>query len=221
MHRIDGPAAAPGGFFTEGDPGVGTLATVVTDDFMNTVQEELVAVAVSAGAVLNKPNNAQVLSAIRALIGQAVSAHRGDVVASLALAVPAGAIFTFPFTLVPAGFLRCYGEHVSRTTYPDLFAAIGSTYGAGNGFSTFGLPDLRGEFIRGFDGDRGVDPFRRIGSFQGDEFRSHTHDTNISSTGGGAFAEATGDGFNNIVTGATGGTETRPRNIALLFCIKT
>lgn len=206
MHRIDGPAAAPGGFFTEGDPGTGTPATVVTDDFMNAVQEELVAVAVSAGDPLDKPTNDQVIKAIRKLI---------------AAAIPAGAVQPFAMSAPPTGWLKCNGAAVSRTAYPVLFAAIGVTFGAGNGSTTFNLPDLRGEFVRGWDDSRGVDTGRTFGSHQADEFKSHTHNTNIANTGGGAFAEASGAGSNNIITQATGGVETRPRNYALLYCIKT
>jgi microcystin-dependent protein len=69
-----------------------------------------------------------------------------------------GAVVPFAFGSAPRfGYLFCNGAAVSRTTYARLFNAIGTTYGVGDGFSTFNLPDLRGEFIRGFDGGRGVD----------------------------------------------------------------
>ncbi|WP_228368206.1 phage tail-collar fiber domain-containing protein, partial [Klebsiella pneumoniae] len=63
---------------------------------------------------------------------------------------PAGAVVHFARTTAPAGWLKANGTAVSRTAYAALFAAIGTTYGAGDGFNTFNLPDLRGEFIRGF-----------------------------------------------------------------------
>ena len=66
----------------------------------------------------------------------------------------------------PAGWLICDGSAVSRTTYADLFASIGTTYGAGNNTTTFNLPDLRGEFIRGSDNGRGLDVGRAHGSVQ-------------------------------------------------------
>ena len=72
MHRIDGPAAAPGGLFTEGDPNVGTAATVMTDDWANAVQAEIVAVIAAAGIGLSKPSNVQLLAALGVLIYRAV-----------------------------------------------------------------------------------------------------------------------------------------------------
>ncbi|MFJ3074479.1 phage tail protein [Pseudomonas sp. NPDC087029] len=67
---------------------------------------------------------------------------------------------------VPVGWLKADGSLVSRTEYTALFTAIGTTYGEGDGLSTFKLPDLRGEFIRGHDGGRGVDEGRVFGSGQ-------------------------------------------------------
>lgn len=66
----------------------------------------------------------------------------------------------------PSHSLYCDGSAVSRTTYADLFAKIGTTYGAGDGSTTFNVPDLRGEFIRGWDDGRGADPSRVFGSTQ-------------------------------------------------------
>ena len=74
----------------------------------------------------------------------------------------------------PSHSLYCDGSAVSRTTYADLFAKIGTTYGAGDGSTTFNVPDLRGEFIRGWDDGRGVDTGRTLGSSQGDAIRSIT-----------------------------------------------
>lgn len=164
--------------------------------------------------------------------------------------VPAGAIMPFAQASVPNGWLKANGQLVSRTTYADLFSAIGTTYGTGDGSTTFTLPDLRGEFIRGFDDGRGVDASRVLGSSQGDLLKKHKHnssnsdcqsygsingvttgnynvwcDTNGIAWGGGA-APLTGDGTHGIETGIAGtsigvvGAETRPRNISLLYCIK-
>jgi microcystin-dependent protein len=66
----------------------------------------------------------------------------------------------------PAGWLKANGVAISRTTYAALFGALGTLYGAGDGSTTFNLPDLRGEFIRGFDDGRGVDPARSLGTKQ-------------------------------------------------------
>ena len=60
--------------------------------------------------------------------------------------VPAGCVFYIAASAAPTGFLKCNGANVSRSTYSNLFAALGTTYGNGDGSSTFGLPDLRGSF---------------------------------------------------------------------------
>lgn len=87
---------------------------------------------------------------------------------------PAGTVVAFAGTTAPVGYLFCYGQEVSRTTYAKLFAAIGTTYGSTSG-TTFKVPDLRGEFIRGFDAGRGVDSGRGLGSFQSDTIQIHNH----------------------------------------------
>jgi microcystin-dependent protein len=136
-----------------------------------------------------------------------------------------GEICMFAVNSAPTGFLKANGASLSTTTYAALFAVIGYTYGGAG--ASFTLPDLRGEFIRGFDDARGVDAGRTIGSAQAEAFKSHAHtQTSTSSTGGGyvtqklalgAIGSETGD---NNPTQAAGGAETRPRNIALLACIK-
>lgn len=65
--------------------------------------------------------------------------------------VPTASVQAFAGSTAPAGWLLCAGQAVSRSTYADLFAAIGTTYGAGDGSTTFGLPDLRGRVIAGVD----------------------------------------------------------------------
>ena len=136
--------------------------------------------------------------------------------------VPTGAIAYFAHTTVPFGWLKANGAAVSRTVYANLFALIGTTYGAGDGRTTFNLPDLRGEFIRSWDDGRTVDNGRVLGSWQADEFRSHSHgigisrmsDTDRGSNPSTVSVDTVGQ------TDPAGGIETRPRNIALLACIK-
>lgn len=70
---------------------------------------------------------------------------------------PVGTIIAKGSTKTPNGFLYCNGQAVSRTVYARLFADLGTTFGTGDGSTTFNLPDLRGEFLRGFDDGRGVD----------------------------------------------------------------
>lgn len=75
----------------------------------------------------------------------------------------------------PADVLECNGAAISRTTYATLFAKIGTVFGAGDGTTTFNLPDLRGVDIRGYDHGRGLDTGRVFGSYQADAYASHTH----------------------------------------------
>ena len=86
--------------------------------------------------------------------------------------LPVGTIITSARATAPDGFLMCNGAAISRTAYADLFSAIGTAYGAGDGSSSFNIPDLRGEFIRGADNGRGVDGGRALGSAQGDAIRN-------------------------------------------------
>lgn len=143
-----------------------------------------------------------------------------------------GSVSAFAMESLPTGWLACDGAAVSRTAYPDLFAALGTTFGAGDGSTTFNLPDLRGEFIRGFDDGRGVDAGRVFGAWQDGEIQSHVHDTAdttqgpiVNSIGEGPTASGPNPSLptatqNTIFTSATGGDETRPRNVALVFAIK-
>lgn len=80
--------------------------------------------------------------------------------------VPTGTVIMFSTSALPAGYLKCDGSAVSRTVYAKLFAVLGTLYGAGNGSTTFHLPDLRGEFPRFWDDARGIDPSRACGSWQ-------------------------------------------------------
>lgn len=155
--------------------------------------------------------------------------------------VPAGAVMVFAMNSAPSGWLACNGAQVSRTEYAALFAAIGTTYGAGNGVNTFNLPDLRGEFVRGVDNGRGVDSGRGFASFQGDAIRNITGffnkirvKLNNDFSAGGAIAGSLGEvsGDANLGSAQTANldfnasrvvptaNENRPRNVAMLYCIK-
>lgn len=139
--------------------------------------------------------------------------------------IPAGAVMPFAMNSAPSGWLAADGAAVSRTTYAALFAAIGTAHGSGDGSTTFNLPDLRGIFVRG-SGSQTISGTTYSGTFaakQQDELKAHTH-TYLNTSGG-----AGSGGVNPLVqlvasvttnTGSTGGTETRPANIALLYCIK-
>ena len=122
---------------------------------------------------------------------------------------------------LPDYLIDANGQNISRTAYPELFAKWGTRYGAGNGSTTFGVPDWRGEFPRFWDNGRGVDVGRALGSAQSDEFKSHTHGGVPQRAGdsdrGGAVSWFSIDGIGQ--TEAAGGSETRPRNIAVRACI--
>lgn len=169
--------------------------------------------------------------------------------------LPSGAIAHFAMSTPPVGWLKADGSTVSRTTYAALFAAIGTLYGAGNGTTTFTLPDLRGEFIRGWDDGRGVDTGRLFASSQDDAIRNITGESGpyygpSANYMNGSYVPAPdlSAGALSIppfgstpaswgTLGATPGqsykvkmdaslvvptaSENRPRNIALLVCIKT
>lgn len=114
-----------------------------------------------------------------------------------AFSMPAGMLFPYAGASAPTGYLLCHGQAVSRTTYADLFTAIGTTYGTGDGSSTFNLPDLRGRVIAGQD-DMGGSSANRLtnqtGGLDGDtlgatggsethalteaQLASHTHSVN-------------------------------------------
>lgn len=139
---------------------------------------------------------------------------------------PVGVVEAFAGGTPPEGWLECDGSACSRTTYVDLFTCIGTTYGAGDGSTTFNLPDLRGEFIRGWANARAVDPGRVLGSHQDESIRDHNHE--IPTVGGGVsggvgnLIGSTMPTFWNVsMQKGSGGTETRPRNTALMYIIKT
>ena len=131
-----------------------------------------------------------------------------------------GMVAPFGASSAPFGWLACNGLAHSRTTYAKLFAVIGETFGAGDGSTTFNMPELRGEFVRGLDDGRGVDSGRALGTAQADMFKAHTHTYNDNVLAGNAGAQGDYPSNSSNATGSTGGTETRPRNVALLYCIK-
>tara|TARA_R100001443_G_scaffold39082_2_gene52534 strand:- start:3568 stop:4539 length:972 start_codon:yes stop_codon:yes gene_type:complete len=114
----------------------------------------------------------------------------------IANGVPAGSVFTFATTTVPSGYLECNGAAVSRSTYASLFSSISTTWGAGDGSSTFNLPDLRGQFVRGWDNSAGVDSGRSFASSQSDQNKTHDH-SSAAHTHAYAFAQGSGGGVGN------------------------
>ena len=167
-------------------------------------------------------------------------ADQGNVIANVPQGIPPGTISAYGGPTIPSGWLYCNGAAVSRATYAALFAAIGATWGGGDGSSTFNVPNLVGQFIRGAGGNAAG-----LGGYQGDMFASHSHAAASSDSGHthgikntGPNANGGGDGwllnpqsrntptdvgFANITTtiSATGGNETRPANFGVYYMIKT
>jgi microcystin-dependent protein len=167
-------------------------------------------------------------------------------VATNAVGSPTGSVMPFAgdASKVPEGWLLCNGNAVSRSEYAALYEVIGTAYGFGNNSTTFNLPDMRGMFLRGVSGDsekdadaetrlplkEGGNSGNQVGSYQSDEFESHKHGLSAfitlavgsSSAAPGAFQPAdnfTSDTRPNAMS-ATGGNETRPKNIYVNYIIK-
>lgn len=151
-------------------------------------------------------------------VGGNLSSHITNQISSIGLL---GQVAYFAYSAAPTGWLKANGAEVSRTAYAALFAIIGTKFGVGDGATTFNLPDLRGEFVRGWDDARGVDASRVFGSNQAQDIQPHTHAIYMSGTNTSYGSQGTGSGTGKYIqTGSTGTTETRPRNVALLACIK-
>ena len=169
--------------------------------------------------------------------------YNGSAWGEIANGVPAGSVFSFATSTVPSGYLECNGAAVSRSTYASLFSSISTTWGVGDGSSTFNLPDLRGQFVRGWDNSAGVDSGRSFASSQSDQNKAHNHSVNDSGHNhtignwGGNFGGGSGAlTFRNDVSGTNGsiiqnsttgisiqndgGTEVRVKNYALMYVIK-
>lgn len=132
----------------------------------------------------------------------------------------------FAFTAIPSGWLECDGSEVSRTEYAALFAKIGTTNGAGDGSTTFNLPETRGEYVRGFDNGRGVDSGRVLGTWQDGEAARIASVQALGSQrfAAGNYLAANSVGDSNYHPGPPGvhtaGTNT-VRNTVFVFAIST
>lgn len=179
-----------------------------------------------------------VMSAAQVTLSQ-LSAQVQAALAAAALASPTGSMAPYGGASAPGGWLLCDGSAVSRTTYSALYAIIANAYGAGDGTTTFNLPDLRGRFIRGVDGSAGRDPDassrtasntggntgNAIGSVQSYAITDHQHSVGIgtgsnlgvpASFAGSPTSFYTGGAINTQVS-----TETRPINIYCNYIVKT
>lgn len=156
-------------------------------------------------------------------------------------ALPVGSTIYTPGTVPPTGFLAANGALLSRTAYSALysfaitsgniadettwFATRSGSFSWGDLATTFRLPDLRGEFLRGLDDSRGLDAGRIEGSVQLHAIGAHAHTFSQAINLSGRTPSSSYNTFSFSATGVsntgvTGGTETRPRNVAVLTCIK-
>ena len=249
MHRIDTKTAQKDKFgagkngFTRGNPQTGTPATDLDDDYFDMLQEELCSVVEASGASLEKARHDQLLTALRALLLSRKNPFgdiKSDGTVKTALenlglgegsALPVGVPVPWPAATPPTGWLKCNGADFSAEEYPELAKA----------YPTNKLPDLRGEFMRGWDDGRGIDSGRGIltaqshgmpsisGTFNGlfavkqtnglggvSVAKSTNAETLSTSSGSGSVFDYT---FN--VSGSTPvSPELRPRNIAFNYIVR-
>lgn len=235
------------GKFADENPITGQVGSLISSEWGNAVTDELLNVIRAGGDEPAEAEHDQLLAAIKAIVKdsippekirttlaqygitdaytKSVTYTKAEIEALLKnmSALPVGAMVPFPKGTVPAGFLEVDGSVQSIAALPDLAAYLGTTFNTGGeGAGNFRLPESRGEFLRGWDHGRGVDAGRVPGSYQADELKSHTHSIKTklqlmpqSGSANNCWAYET-DGQ----TGASGGSETRPRNLAVMWCIK-
>ena len=245
MHRIDTKTAQKDKFgagkngFTRGNPQTGTPATDLDDEYFDMLQDELCSVVEASGASLEKARHDQLLTALRALLlsrKNPFSDIKSDGTVKTALenlglgegsALPVGVPVPWPSATPPTGWLKCNGAAFSAEEYPELAKA----------YPTNKLPDLRGEFIRGWDDGRGVDSRRAVLSTQEPTVGTFYVELAIISgtlSGSGAkFTDSVGigstssnitvsNGNDQSVSGtvAVNPVDTRPRNIAFNYIVR-
>ncbi|EFZ72688.1 phage tail protein [Escherichia coli] len=244
MHRIDTKTAQKDKFgagkngFTRGNPQTGTPATDLDDDYFDMLQEELCSVVEASDASLEKGRHDQLLTALRALLLSRKNPFgdiKSDGTVQTALenlglgegsALPVGVPVPWPSATPPTGWLKCNGAAFDKVKYPRLATA----YPSGK------LPDLRGEFIRGWDDGRGIDTGRALLSIQSDEVRklalkywgpaSNSSPSKTfalsDSAGGGLYTDGISQASGGIINAfqLPGGNETRPRNVAFNYIVR-
>lgn len=148
-----------------------------------------------------------------------------------------GEIIPFAGSAVPTNFLACDGTAISRSTYSDLFTVVGTTYGVGDGSTTFNLPDTRGIFLSGAGSQTisGITFTRTLGNKQLDTMQGHNHDVRVFTAGaaGGVSVSGNNTAENSTLTGKATtlrddgingtprfGGETRPANLGVNYVIR-
>ncbi len=234
---------------TEVDTAITQLAASLASihKFSNQDQLDLITSA-GSGAVITVSERAKINAILGTGSGTIISSAERAKLATLAaltdeqinilnnidsLGSPVGSIITYASDSVPNNYLECDGRDLSRALYSDLYGAIGTKYGVGNGTTTFGIPDLRGKFVRGWDHGAGNDPDAgtrtdrgdgttgdEVGTLQADGVGPHTHTTGEANgpTGGGTNWLRPSGG--TTATDANTGNETRPVNVNMMYCIR-
>jgi len=190
------------------------------------VASEVLNVVLAANIAPDRHDDTQLLQAINTLIANGGSGGNGGNGGGSGAEI--GSVTAFAMPTPPEGWLVCDGSAVSRIDYADLFATIGTVWGHGDQIATFNLPDLRGEFVRGFDDGRGVDVDRVFASKQLDALQAFKIKDQMVGVGTGI---ASGSAYGTVIEdkgpqpdGANGqprkASETRPRNIAMTYAIK-
>ncbi|HAI2563419.1 TPA: integrase [Escherichia coli] len=249
MHRIDTKTAQKDKFgagkngFTRGNPQTGTPATDLDDDYFDMLQEELCSVVEASGASLEKGRHDQLLTALRALLLSRKNPFgdiKSDGTVKTALenlglgegsALPVGVPVPWPSATPPTGWIKCNGAPFSAEEYPELAKV----------YPALKLPDLRGEFIRGWDDGRGVDSGRVVLTGQSQSVQQHTHDLAMAYSSDTAYRDRLGDtpdsdmipikyminattfngsGWVYLKANGSTGAETRPRNLAFNYIVR-
>jgi len=210
-HTQYAPIASP--VFT-GTPKAPTAAQTSNDtQLANTAFVQAAIAALVSGALAKKQPLDKTLTD---LSGKSVAAILEYLGLGDGSALPVGTPVPWPASAPPAGWLKCNGATFTAAQYPKLALA----------YPGLVLPDLRGEFIRGWDDGRGVDSGRLIGSNQNFSIQSHLHTVDYVSSatddGSGPLSSGggTAGGTIHFTTNPTGDTETRPRNVAFNYIVR-
>jgi microcystin-dependent protein len=244
VNPVNAPASNVRVPYWDANRTAGLIGAIPPAKLVNDLQDEILKVITQAGLTPDPADPTQLWQALSLLLAQVVAG------VSPPITVAPGIIAMHGATTPPAGWLKCNGQAVSRTAFAPLFTAIGTTWGAGDAVTTFNVPDFRGEFVRGFDDTRGIDAGRAFGSFQDWATAAPKTTTPSRVNGAGAtigmtnasnpskvgFARpsktgesVTSQGYDSGGSGTeldglnvvTGDAETRPRNLAAMFIIKT
>jgi hypothetical protein len=221
----------PNAVYIDGDESTGTEGSIVPAAAIEHPMREIQNAIIEGGLTPNKGNQTQLATIIKKLSTQ--SRRIGDPFWHLGETPPVGA-------------MQFAGQILDRVEYSDLFnslqnanrnikfateaekitGSLNGCWGLGDGSTTFSVPEMRGEFIRSWGGDREVDSGRLLGQYAADEFKSHIHSGSRVPISAVTGTNTRGIVLDNTsvapsvqdITNATGGSETRPRSVAWMLC---